>query len=670
MATGTGDLFFLELGWALLFAAIAGITAVKFKMPPVVVLLFFGMVIGPNILGFVTGPSISMLADFGAILVLFMVGLEFSITKLLANGMRAIFVGFFLVLIVFVIVYETAILLSFDLLTSFYLASLFSVSSTAIIIKILEQRGMINHLEVPFLIAILIIEDIIAVFLLTFLSHMKVGDFTIQAIVGSILLSLAVLTFTYVVLQRVVYRFSQLLFQYQTEDSMALFAFSLGIGMSILAGALGLTPSIGAFLAGSIIASLPNGKDFEDAIKPLSIIFSSFFFLSIGMLIDPVSLFQFGIQSSVLIAVFMVAVAIAASVLVYIVSGSGRSAVFAGIVMLPMGEFSLLIAKESFGIAGPNLVGVAAFGVLVTSVISSFLIQKFDIIYIMLKRMIPQKTLSRIAAAPAYFDNLARAFEPGGRFHEVLAQQTRYVLLDLAYLLAVAIFIFVTRGMLNLPISIASFEFSLALPVYVLVFLFSLIPMYRVAKAVQAIGDAFVTVLIRTTDSLTALDIIKNTVFAMFLLLLAINMPLLVEIMQLPPIFNLFSILFALLGVFFIWGALRGIPTHFEKLGKQVNVFKAKMVAAHPAAMLMVKPHRKRGEAMLHPQGMETPAHYTGTAKYGRLVEAGPLAPGRQIKEHKKKDARPPLSSFFGGGKPKKEKRKPPQYRPKYALEG
>jgi len=193
----------IDFEWILLFAAIAGIIAVRLRMPPVAGLLFAGMIIGPNMLNLVDTPTIDMLAELGAVLLLFMIGVEFSITKLLSSGLRAIISSILLVFLSFTIMHEVAILLGFDYVTSLFIASMFSLSSTAIMMKILEQKRLVNRNETPVLITILIIEDLIAVFMLTFFSSMKSGSFSSDGLVGAVLVSLAVMAFAYLVLLRV-----------------------------------------------------------------------------------------------------------------------------------------------------------------------------------------------------------------------------------------------------------------------------------------------------------------------------------------------------------------------------------------------------------------------------------------------------------------------------------
>jgi CPA2 family monovalent cation:H+ antiporter-2 len=159
-----------DFAWVLLFAALAGMVSVRLRLPPVAGLLVAGMLIGPNVLRLVELPTIEAFAEIGSVLLLFMIGVEFSIAKLMATGIRAVLSSLLLIFLTFTIMHEIAILLGFDIITSLFIGSMFSMSSTAIMMKILEQKKLVDRQEAPVLVAILIIEDIIAVFMLTFFS--------------------------------------------------------------------------------------------------------------------------------------------------------------------------------------------------------------------------------------------------------------------------------------------------------------------------------------------------------------------------------------------------------------------------------------------------------------------------------------------------------------------
>ena len=571
---------FLDLGWVLLFAVIAGLVCVRLRVPPVAGLLVAGMLIGPNLLGLVDLPTINVFAEIGAMLLLFMIGVEFSIAKLMKTGLRAIIGGLILVIIMFVVMHETAVLLGLDSLTALCVAAVFSFSSTAIMMKILEQKNLIERLEVPTLVAILIIEDIIAVFLITFFSELKTGSYTADDMIGALIISLVILGFTYVILLKILKKFSEILLRHKSEDTLVMFAIGLGLGMSILASMLGISPAIGAFLAGSMIAALPNGRDFEHSLKPFDRLFSSFFFISIGMFIDPFALIASVDITLILVGTFMASVFLTVTFTFYLISSNGRSSLFAGLAMLPLGEFSLLIAKETVGIASIDLVGVASVGVLISSVIGSLIVEKHEKAYLIIKRKSPPKALKTLKKAADYFIGVISAFEPGGDFHRLLITEVKKLAKDIIYLISAALLFLIAKGQLQFEFVFLGNVILAEHVLLVVLVLVTLIPFVKLAFSIKRIFDALSEIFSRTTKKKSKAALLRNVVISVLFFILFANLNILVEFLMLPRIFNWLSIIFGILSVFFFWSALRvaasGVKISEEKI---IDLFSIKIIS-------------------------------------------------------------------------------------------
>jgi CPA2 family monovalent cation:H+ antiporter-2 len=603
----------LDFGWVLLFAALAGMLSVRLRIPPVAGLLVAGMLMGPNVLHLVSLPTIDTFAEIGGVLLLFMIGVEFSIAKLLSTGLRAIMSSLLLILLTFIVMHEIAVLLGFDSLTSLFLGSMFSMSSTAIMMKILEQKRMVERQEVPVLVTMLIVEDIAAVFMLTFFSSLKTGSYSPESILGAVIISLAVLAFGYVILQRLLRKFSMVFLRYQAEDTLILFSFTLGIGMSVAASLLSLTPAIGAFMAGSIIAGLPNGRDFEHAIRPFSYVFSSFFFLSVGMLIDPSALVGNAGLAAVLIGGFMVVVFLAATFSFFLISSSGRSSVFAGLAMLPLGEFSLLIAKESVGVIQTDIVGIASVGVLVTSIVSSLALNRTERLYLKVKETLPPKFLDTLRDASGYFMSVLGTFEPGGYFHSLFVSEIKRLTVDLLYLLGASVFYLSARPFLAFPMEFSGYVFSADSALLFLLALVSLVPIAKLLESLKRLFDALSTIFSRTTPQASKGAIIRNLAISGILFVLFANTYLAVDILALPRIFNWASPLFGVMSVFFLWSAVRASTLWFILTGgRSPGILGQKIVATEDDLIIVGGAKKPAGEAK--------PAGEKGKQERGRKV--------------------------------------------------
>lgn len=556
--------------WILLFAILGSIVSTKLRIPPVAGLLVSGMVIGPNMLGLVQLPTIGIFADIGATLLLFMIGIEFSVSKLLKTGLRAILSALLLITIMFVVMHETAILLDFDALTSLYVAAIFSFSSTAIMMKILEQKGLIGRIEVPVLVAILIIEDIVAIFLITLFSELRAGDYTSGGILEAVIISLMVLGLFYFVLLKLFRRFSAILLDNQTEETLTLFSIALGVGMSILATFLGLTPAIGAFLAGSMISGLPNGNRFEQSIKPFSRLFSAFFFLSIGMLVNPMSLFaSLGIAMT-LISVFIVSVFLTVTFTFYLITSSGRSSIFAGLAMLPLGEFSLLIAKESVGVVEMDLVGIVSAGVLISSLLCSLVVGRSEHMHRILKNGLPVVFLRTLKDASGYAITVISAFEPGGAFHRLLMDESKRLVKDILFLAGASLLYIFSRAYLLFQLDIAGHRIPGEQALFLLLLLIAIVPLIKLTLSLKRVFDALSSIFSRTTPAESKGAILRNLLVSAISFLIFANMSLLLDVLMLPRFFNWFSVLFGSISLFFLWSALSSMSDGFPVSEKKI----------------------------------------------------------------------------------------------------
>ena len=400
----------LQLGIIFLFSLLAGVLAVRFKFPSVIGLLLVGAFIGPHAFGLVTDTElIELVIDVGAILLLFVVGIEFSLEKLLGLGVKALIVAGVKLTVVFFGGYQLALLFGLNSIAALYVGVILAITSTVIVIKVLEQKGMANREELPLLIAVLIMEDIFAVFALTFFSGLDPSaPINTAQLLTSLGVSMAVLLGSYFILLKVIKKTIGWFIQYSAEDTFTFLSLGLCVGMSYLAHAMHLSPSVGAFLAGSILASLPEAKRFDHAIHPFILTFTSLFFLSIGTLID---------SSAILAHWLLILVLLVASVVLkygsigfstYLSGFTGRQAVFSGIAMLSVGEFSLLIAKEASDLqTGIDFVSITAAIIVLSTISMSFLVSRTEGVYSFTKKALPEKATEDLRFTASYLRALS-----------------------------------------------------------------------------------------------------------------------------------------------------------------------------------------------------------------------------------------------------------------------
>jgi len=414
----------ITLGILFVFALIGGVLAARFKQPMLMGLLLVGALIGPHAFGLLENKHLlESMIEFGAILMLFILGLEFDIHKLKKIGLKAILIAFLNSAILTFVGFSVATLLGFGVTASLFLGVVLAFGSTVVIVKVLENKGMMDRQEVPLLIAILIIEDIIAVMVITFFSGMQDKSVGLFGNIESMIISMCILILAYIVFMK----FIKPLLTYvlkgnNSEEIMTFTALAMCAGFAYLAYHLHLSPAVGAFLAGSIVASLPNSKAFEKAIAPYNIIISSFFFIAIGTLINFTSI----IDNIMVILVFVLTVIIikltAFSGMVYFFANMrGDKMFFSSIAMFSVGEFSLLVAKESLKFdIGIDLISISAAIIAISAIVMSLTINYSDKIYQPAVERLPWKIRKNMDKFAEYIKTVSEELDLDNKYSRSL----------------------------------------------------------------------------------------------------------------------------------------------------------------------------------------------------------------------------------------------------------
>lgn len=319
----------------------------KIKFPTIIGFILIGIIAGPYGLSIVEDTElINLLAEFGIIILLFVIGLEFSIHKLKRVGLNGIIIGTVQLGIVFCAGYVLGMALEWSHLEALFLGSILAITSTAISLRFLRDLNLVNTKEWNTVVTILIIEDLAAVFLLTFLGNASEGaGFGLTDLGIMVIQNFIFFVLTFAIGIKIIPKLLEYVSKIKMEEASFITALSLAFGLAVLANFLGLSSAIGAFLMGMIIASSKFSGSVTKKVLPLRDFFILIFFVSIGMLVN-IAL----IPDAILIAIPIVIVAIVAKFVgnMFSASMAGNtfiSATTIGAVMVPIGEFSFIIAK-------------------------------------------------------------------------------------------------------------------------------------------------------------------------------------------------------------------------------------------------------------------------------------------------------------------------------------
>ena len=320
----------------------------RLKIPTIIGFLFTGALAGPYGLSLVTASTaVEVLSEIGVILLLFVIGMEFSLKSLLSIQ-KAVFIGGSLQ--VFLTILVTAVLANlfgFAWNISVFMGFLFALSSTAIVLKLLQEAGEVNTISGRTTLAILIFQDVVIVPLMLF-TPMLAGEseniplsLLFMALKGALVIAITILSAKYLI--------PTLLFRVAKTRSEELFLLSIILtcfAVAYLTSLLGLSLGLGAFLAGLIISESDYSHHATGKILPFREIFLSFFFVSVGMLFDIGFLFSHILIILALTILTIVVKFILVSISVKAIGQGFKESFVVGFSIFQVGEFSLLLAKE------------------------------------------------------------------------------------------------------------------------------------------------------------------------------------------------------------------------------------------------------------------------------------------------------------------------------------
>ncbi len=551
---------FVDIGVILIFSLIGSIWAIKHKSPTVIGLLLAGAIIGPNALALVhSSEIISSFSELGAILLLFTIGIGFSISHMVQQSFRALMIASFKMGLVFLISYLFSLLFGLSVSDALIIGLILSITSTAIFASLIDREHK-DRPEVKLLFAELIVEDVIGIILLTVISSMKIE--AIASISTDILLpiafSLVFLGAAYIIFERLVRWFMWYIDSFNNADALIMAAFCVAAVLTFTAKALGLSFGIGAFLAGSLVASVPVFKKVEHLLIPFNTVFASFFFFAIGMLFDWKAAFASLWLLLALNIINLFAKFGGTYLSTYLLGINSRGAVFSGLAMLSVGEFSILIAHEAAPLSSLDLVSLTAATVLISSIASTRLLKSERQIHEFLFRLAPASERAPFRSLSTYLRNLIAYIEPGGRgFRKFVEHGSKLLFYASLSGIIVGLAFIASRMAGNGGIVVAG-----ATPrdiVHILGLLLFLAPganaLRELKEMFETIAEAFLQNEYAGME--TGKRAKRGLMLFVFFFLCAFLTPPILAFISLPPIFYSAAIIPFAISILFLWDASR-----------------------------------------------------------------------------------------------------------------
>jgi len=395
------ETFVTDLAIIMILAAIVTLAFFKIRQPLIIGYLFAGMLIGPlsplwtSILpqngssgtsagiGILSDISaLNLFADIGVILLLFVIGIEFPFAKIRSIGKVAVGSGTLGLFATLGVVFMAASALGLNFMDSLFIAAALSISSTAIIIKILQDSGKIKKESSILVLGVLIVEDVIAVILIASLESVGlVGAVSIETVVVVAVVAGGLFIGTFTIGRRVIPPLIDKVASAQNREILLLSVLGVCFGYALLANVVGLSVAIGAFLAGVLVAESKSSEVSKILSSPIKDMFVAIFFVSVGALMDVTQL-----EDYIFIAIALIAVTIAMKFGGNLLGttafrmGKGKSLRSAFALSAPRGEFSIVIVKVGvdMGVVSAFLFPLIGLITIITAFISPFLIRLGD----------------------------------------------------------------------------------------------------------------------------------------------------------------------------------------------------------------------------------------------------------------------------------------------------
>jgi monovalent cation:H+ antiporter-2, CPA2 family len=355
----------------------------RLKQPMVIGYIGAGMIIGPHTPPFsliLNLDVLNLFAEIDIVLLLFVVGMEFPIEKLRKIGRKAFIIALSEAAGTFVAGYIVGQYgLGFPFFDSLFLALAISVTSTVIVMRVLEELGMIKEESSVLILSVAIIEDIIVISMLAILQSVgSTGGVSFGGVGISVGITLAFIAGVLIIGSKTVPKMIDHVGRTNQHDVLVVVILALVFGLSFIAYQLGISVAAGAFFAGVLIAESKSHSVSRVLATPIRDMFAALFFVSVGALMDISLLPLFIVPALILIVVSLVAKFLTVYLAAKSQGFSKLTSLRAGIGLSSSGgELALVVAKGGgdVGVTSSFLLPMVGAMTIITTFISPYIIK-------------------------------------------------------------------------------------------------------------------------------------------------------------------------------------------------------------------------------------------------------------------------------------------------------
>jgi len=332
----------------LLVAAALGAIAERLRVSAIVGYLVAGTLLGPHVLQVVeTSEEVDILAELGVALLLFTIGLEFSFQRMMRLGKVVLGGGVLQIAVTMFIAALIAWLALDSISTALALGGIAALSSTACVLRVLLQRAQLESQHGRNALGILLVQDLAVVPLVLMLGVLSgegtAGEIAWQALM-TVVAAVVLIGAFIIVFNFIVPRLLGMELLRRNREIPVLLAIVAGIGSALITQHYGLSPALGAFVAGMLLGGSPFATQFRADVSALRIVLGTLFFASVGMLGNPMWIGE----NWLLVAVAVIVIVVGKSAIIWAVMRAlgqpSMHALASGFCLAQIGEFSLVLA--------------------------------------------------------------------------------------------------------------------------------------------------------------------------------------------------------------------------------------------------------------------------------------------------------------------------------------
>lgn len=391
-----------DLALILIVASIVTLIFKKLRQPLVLGYIVAGFIVSPHMpltMSVLDKENIHTWADIGVMFLLFSLGLDFSIKKILKMGISPFISAIIIVFSMMMLGMGVGHAFSWSKMDCIFLGGMMAMSSTTIIYKAFDDMGLRQQRFAGLVMSVLILEDILAIVMMVMLSAIASGNNPDgEQMLGSLFKIGFFLILWFVIGLFAIPTFLRHTRKLMSSETMLIVALGLCCAMAWVSSSVGFSSAFGAFVMGSILAETIEADKIIRLVEPVKNLFGAIFFVSVGMLVDPNILISYALPIAILVIAILAGQGIFGT-LGFMLSGQPlKTAMRCGFSMAQIGEFAFIIASLglSLGVISEFLYPVVVAVSVITTFLTPYMIRAAEPAYTILEKRLPKRWIRRL----------------------------------------------------------------------------------------------------------------------------------------------------------------------------------------------------------------------------------------------------------------------------------